>query len=100
MSGSQARLDAIQAVKHYRPPSEPLGEGQRPGEVFGQNVFGRVQHGAHQQGLGKRAGTHQGVGLTGRYLARCLQHGDRGQVSGGIHGHTRRGSVWRHVQTP
>ena len=42
MSGSTARLDAIQAVKHYQAPEGTVVAGERPGEIFGQNVFSRT----------------------------------------------------------
>ncbi len=42
MSGSSARLDAIQSVKHYQAPTGSIAEGERPGEIFGQNVFSRT----------------------------------------------------------
>jgi glutamine synthetase len=39
MSGSQARMQAIRAVKGYKPPEGiPVSSGN-PGDVFGQNVF-------------------------------------------------------------
>jgi glutamine synthetase len=39
MSGSSARLQAIAAVNHYQPPAKSFSPQERPGEVFGQNVF-------------------------------------------------------------
>lgn len=39
MSGSQARLQAVEAVKHYSPPETIFSGSEKPGEVFGQNVF-------------------------------------------------------------
>ena len=43
MSGSAARLQAIEAVTNYRPISEPLSFSKVPAnEIFGTNVFGRA----------------------------------------------------------
>ena len=39
MSGSTARLQAIDAVKGYQPPAGVFEKAEAPGEVFGQNVF-------------------------------------------------------------
>src|SRR3954447_15867268 len=39
MSGSTARLQAIDAVKGYQPPAGSFQKLEAPGEVFGQNVF-------------------------------------------------------------
>ncbi len=39
MSGSTARLQAIDAVKGYQPPAGVFPKAEAPGEVFGQNVF-------------------------------------------------------------
>ena len=40
MSGSSARLRAIEAVNNYRPMSPPLNFAETPaGELFGSNVF-------------------------------------------------------------
>ena len=39
MSGSQSRLQAVGAVKNYSPPEESFSKAEKPGEVFGQNVF-------------------------------------------------------------
>jgi glutamine synthetase len=39
MSGSTARLQAIDAVKGYQPPAGSFQKAEAPGEVFGQNVF-------------------------------------------------------------
>jgi glutamine synthetase len=39
MSGSNARLQAIEAVKGYTPPAESFAESESPGEIFGENVF-------------------------------------------------------------
>ncbi|MCU1452832.1 MAG: glnA [Acidimicrobiales bacterium] len=39
MSGSTARLQAIDAVKGYQPPAGIFPTPGAPGEVFGQNVF-------------------------------------------------------------
>ncbi len=41
MSGSAARLDAINAVKSYVPPTPSFAAHETPGEIFGQNVFSR-----------------------------------------------------------
>jgi glutamine synthetase len=42
MSGSKARLQAIEAVKNYQPPAQlSIPEGN-PGEIFGQNVFSKA----------------------------------------------------------
>ena len=41
MSGSAARLAAIEAVTQYSPGCDPLVREGVPGEVFGQNVFSR-----------------------------------------------------------
>ena len=38
MSGSKARLQAIEAVKGYTPPEGILPE-EAPGDLFGENVF-------------------------------------------------------------
>ena len=42
MSGSAARLQAIGAVKAYSPPAEIFPTPEAPGEVFGQNVFTKL----------------------------------------------------------
>jgi len=42
MSGSKARLQAIDAGKNYQPPAQlSIPEGN-PGEIFGQNVFSKA----------------------------------------------------------
>jgi glutamine synthetase len=41
MSGSKARLQAIEAVKNYTPPAGILTESGAPGDVFGENVFSK-----------------------------------------------------------
>ncbi len=39
MSGSKARIDAIDAVKNYQPPKAIFPPAEAPGEIFGENVF-------------------------------------------------------------
>ena len=39
MSGSAARLQAIEAVKGFTPPAGFFPPAEAPGEIFGQNVF-------------------------------------------------------------
>ena len=39
MSGSKARLEAIDAVKNYDPPENIFARDEEPGEIFGSNVF-------------------------------------------------------------
>ncbi len=39
MSGSKARLEAVAAVKGFSPPEGIIITTEKPGEVFGQNVF-------------------------------------------------------------
>ena len=40
MSGSKARLEAIDAVKNYKAPDGDLPDRRgSPGEIFGENVF-------------------------------------------------------------
>jgi glutamine synthetase len=39
MSGSKARLEAVDAVKNYEPPTAIFSPAQTPGEAFGENVF-------------------------------------------------------------
>jgi glutamine synthetase len=39
LSGSKARLQAIDAVKGYKPPAGIFPTSEAPGEIFGQNVF-------------------------------------------------------------
>jgi len=39
MSGSSARLQAIDSVIRYEPPAQSFSATETPGEVFGQNVF-------------------------------------------------------------
>ena len=39
MSGSKARLAAIDAVKNYQPPTTIFPPAEAPGEIFGENVF-------------------------------------------------------------
>jgi glutamine synthetase len=39
MSGSKARLEAIDAVKNYDPPKVIFPPAEEPGEIFGENVF-------------------------------------------------------------
>ena len=39
MSGSKARLDAIDAVKNYEAPGSIFPADEEPGEIFGSNVF-------------------------------------------------------------
>ncbi|HEY2281441.1 MAG TPA: glutamine synthetase III, partial [Streptosporangiaceae bacterium] len=41
MSGSKARLQAIEAVKAYAPPAGIVPESEAPGDVFGENVFSK-----------------------------------------------------------
>ena len=41
MSGSKARLQAIEAVKDYTPPAWIFLESETPGDVFGSNVFSK-----------------------------------------------------------
>jgi glutamine synthetase len=41
MSGSKARLQAIEAVKAYAPPAGIFPESEAPGDVFGENVFSK-----------------------------------------------------------
>ena len=41
MSGSKARLQAIEAVKDYTPPAGIFPESGAPGDVFGENVFSK-----------------------------------------------------------
>jgi glutamine synthetase len=41
MSGSKARLQAIEAVKAYTPPAGIFPESEAPGDVFGENVFSK-----------------------------------------------------------
>ncbi len=42
MSGSQARMQAVTAVKSYRPPEGIPASSGNPGDVFGQNVFSKA----------------------------------------------------------
>jgi glutamine synthetase len=42
MSGSKARLQAIDAVKNYQPPAQLDVLDGNPGEIFGQNVFSKA----------------------------------------------------------
>jgi glutamine synthetase len=39
MSGSKARLQAIDAIKNYKRPEGSFSSADAPGEIFGQNVF-------------------------------------------------------------
>ena len=41
MSGSTARLQAIEAVSKYQPPAHSFSPTETPGEIFGQNVFSK-----------------------------------------------------------
>src|SRR5271169_4641909 len=41
MSGSTARLQAIDAVKGYEPPEKVFIKEEEPGQVFGENVFSK-----------------------------------------------------------
>ena len=41
MSGSKARLDAIDAVKNYEAPTSIFPADEAPGEIFGANVFSK-----------------------------------------------------------
>src|SRR5271169_1811624 len=41
MSGSTARLQAIDAVKGYEPPEKVFIKEEEPGQVFGSNVFSK-----------------------------------------------------------
>jgi glutamine synthetase len=41
MSGSKARLQAIEAVKNYTPPAGIVPESGAPGDLFGENVFSK-----------------------------------------------------------
>ena len=44
MSGSSARQEAISAVTHYKPISEPMNFAESPsGDLFGENVFGLAE---------------------------------------------------------
>ena len=42
MSGSAARLQAIGAVNAFSPPAEIFPNAEAPGEIFGQNVFTKL----------------------------------------------------------
>ena len=42
MSGSKARLEAIDAVKNYTAPAVSMLAGETPGEIFGSNVFSKA----------------------------------------------------------
>ena len=42
MSGSKARLDAIDAVKNYQAPATFFAPDEVPGEIFGSNVFSKT----------------------------------------------------------
>jgi glutamine synthetase len=42
MSGSKARLEAIDAVKNYSAPAVSMVAGETPGEIFGSNVFSKA----------------------------------------------------------
>jgi glutamine synthetase len=42
MSGSKARLDAIDAVKNYQAPKPIFSSAEEPGEIFGENVFSKT----------------------------------------------------------
>jgi glutamine synthetase len=42
MGGSSARLQAISAVKAYTPPAVTFSLDEEPGEIFGENVFGKA----------------------------------------------------------
>jgi glutamine synthetase len=42
MSGSTARLSAIDAVKAYAPPAISFATDEAPGEIFGENVFSKA----------------------------------------------------------
>jgi glutamine synthetase len=42
MSGSKARLDAIDAVKNYQAPGAIFPSTEEPGEIFGENVFSKT----------------------------------------------------------
>jgi glutamine synthetase len=45
MTGSSARLHAIDAVKAYAPPATVFPSADAPGEIFGENVFSKsVMH--------------------------------------------------------
>ena len=51
MSSSKARMQAIEAVKKYEPPAAIFEMSEKPGEVFGQNVFTKaVMQAAAAQG--------------------------------------------------
>ncbi len=41
MSGSTSRLQAIDSVKRFQPPAGSFVASEAPGEIFGQNVFGK-----------------------------------------------------------
>ena len=41
MSGSTSRLQAIDSVKRFQPPAGSFVPTEAPGEIFGQNVFGK-----------------------------------------------------------
>ncbi len=43
MSGSTARLQAINAVKRYEPPAGFFPTAEAPGEIFGENVFTKTK---------------------------------------------------------
>jgi glutamine synthetase len=43
VSGSKARLQAIDAVKDYEPPAGIFPSPDRPGQIFGQNVFTKAE---------------------------------------------------------
>lgn len=41
MTGSTARLQAIQGVEAYVPPAGSYVPAETPGQIFGENVFNR-----------------------------------------------------------
>jgi glutamine synthetase len=43
MNGSKTRLKAIEAVNCYEPPAGILPSQEKPGEIFGQNVFTKAE---------------------------------------------------------
>src|ERR1700730_1780127 len=43
MSGSKSRLQAIDGVKGYEPPIGIFPSADKPGEIFGQNVFTKAE---------------------------------------------------------
>ena len=84
MSGSTARLSAIDAVKRYQAPAVFFPPAEAPGEIFGANVFTKTKHaGASAEAdLQVADGDHRAGEAARSDGCRCGGRGDEGLGDG------------------